>query len=542
MHASAAPSCRPEPEARPPEADWWRDAVIYQIYPRSFLDSNGDGVGDLAGVAERLDYVAELGVDAIWLSPFFVSPQADFGYDVADHCAVDPLFGTLADFDRVVEQAHALGLKVLIDQVWSHTSTEHAWFASSRAARQGPHADWYVWADASADGTPPNNWLSVFGGAAWTWDARRRQYYLHHFLSSQPQLDLHRPEVRAALLATGEFWLARGVDGFRLDAIDFYLHDPLLRDNPPAALPEPPVKPFALQRHVHDMLHAGIADFLREIRQLADRFGAVTLGEISSQDGANERVHRYTGGRDMLHLAYTLRLCRERFEPRAFRDAIEAATRVERPGTVCWSLSNHDVERAVSRWAGENDARVQRLLMALPLCLQGATCLYQGEELALGEARLARHELRDPFGIAYYPVFRGRDGSRTPMPWDAARPHAGFTTAAVPWLPVCESHRPRAARQAAEDAGSLLHAYRRFLRWRRDAFGAHDAMRLADAPDPLLAFWRGPVLCAFNFDAEPAELALPAGVAPLAGHGFESSVRQARARLPGFGAFFGRLA
>ncbi len=215
-------------------ARWWQGAVIYQIYPRSFFDSNADGIGDLPGVTAKLDYVASLGVDAIWLCPFFTSPQKDFGYDVADHTAVDPLFGTIADFDTLLARAHALGLRVLIDQVWSHTSDRHAWFLESRISRSNILADWYVWSDPTPDGTPPNNWLSVFGGLAWTWEPRRRQYYLHHFLSHQPALNLHNPAVMEALLAGGEFWLQRGVDGFRLDAIDFLLHDPELRRNPPS--------------------------------------------------------------------------------------------------------------------------------------------------------------------------------------------------------------------------------------------------------------------------------------------------------------------
>src|SRR5580698_4967940 len=215
-------------------SDWWRGAVIYQIYPRSFFDTNGDGIGDLPGVTARLDHVARLGADAIWLCPFFVSPQRDFGYDVAGYVDIDPLFGTMADFDALLARAHALGLKVLIDQVWSHTSDRHPWFLDSRTGRTAAKADWYVWADPRPDGMPPNNWLSVFGGAAWTWEPRRRQYYLHHFLDHQPALNLHNPAVMDALLETGRFWLDRGVDGFRLDAIDFLLHDRALRSNPPA--------------------------------------------------------------------------------------------------------------------------------------------------------------------------------------------------------------------------------------------------------------------------------------------------------------------
>jgi alpha-glucosidase len=245
----------PPPDAKGADsaAGWWRGAVIYQIYPRSFYDSNGDGVGDLPGITAKLDYVASLGVDAIWLSPFFASPMKDFGYDVSDYRAVDPIFGTLEDFDRLVEKAHALNLRVIIDQVYAHTSDAHSWFQESRADSGNSKRDWYVWADPKIDGTPPNNWLSVFYGPCWTWDGRRKQYYMHNFLPSQPNLNVHNPAVQEALFDTARFWLQRGVDGFRLDAINFAMHDPSLADNPPAIdLFSAPKRPFDFQKHLHN--------------------------------------------------------------------------------------------------------------------------------------------------------------------------------------------------------------------------------------------------------------------------------------------------
>src|SRR5258706_5246173 len=289
--------------------EWWRGAVIYQIYPRSFCDSNGDGIGDLRGIAQRLDHVAELGVDAVWIAPFFASPMKDFGYDVSDYCAVDPTFGTLADFDALLARAHALGLKVIIDQVWSHTSDQHAWFADSRLRPTSSKADWYVWADPRPDGSPPNNWLSVFGGGAWTWEPRRRQYYLHHFLSSQPQLNLRNEAVWDALFEVAAFWLDRGVDGFRLDAVDYMIHDVQLRDNParPPTDGQVPLKPFRLQHHVHDMMQPEILPALERIRRFVDQYpDTVTLGEVSSEPGSVERCGLYTGGGQRLHMAYTL--------------------------------------------------------------------------------------------------------------------------------------------------------------------------------------------------------------------------------------------
>jgi hypothetical protein len=275
---------------------WWRGAAIYQIYPRSFADTNGDGIGDLRGVTQRLDYVASLGVDAVWLSPFFTSPMRDFGYDVADYCGVDPVFGTLADFDALVERAHALNLKLIIDQVYSHSSDQHAWFQQSRSSRENAKADWYVWADARVDGSPPNNWQSVFGGPAWTWDARRGQYYLHNFLPEQPDLNVHNPNVQDALLDVARFWLDRGVDGFRVDAINFAMHDPKLRDNPPAREGGKRTRPFDYQQHVHNQSHPDIANFLERLRAVTDGYGErFTVAEVGGDHALGE-MHAFTAG------------------------------------------------------------------------------------------------------------------------------------------------------------------------------------------------------------------------------------------------------
>jgi alpha-glucosidase len=486
-------------------AHWWRGAVIYQIYPLSFADSNGDGWGDLRGVLERLDYIASLHVDAIWLSPFFRSPMRDFGYDVSGHTEVDPLFGTIADAEAVIAKAHNLGLKVILDQVWSHTSDQHPWFRAS-ASRQDDKADWYIWADAQPDGTPPNNWLSVFGGSAWTWEPRRRQYYLHHFLSSQPKLNLRNPATLDAILATGRFWLERGVDGFRLDAVDFMAHDPALRSNP--ALPPPggvvPVKPFGLQRHAHDMRHPDTIEVIRRIRELTDEFpGTVTLAEVSSQPGALERIADYTGS-GRLHLGYTLRLLRGECSASVFEDALHEGARAIAGGGLCWAFGNHDVVRLTSRWGG-GDAAAAHALMLLLGSLPGPFCLYQGDELALPEAELAHDQLRDPFGIAFWPEFRGRDGSRTPMPWHSAAPLDG----ADPWLPVPDAHRALAVDRQEHDPHSSLARWRQFLKWRRTLpvliRGGVEAIRRAGN---VLGFERvlgeTRMLCVFNLSPEPA--------------------------------------
>lgn len=530
-------------------SDWWRGAVIYQIYPLSFCDSDGDGLGDLPGVLSRLDYVASLGVDAIWLSPFFPSPLKDFGYDVADHCGVHPALGTLGHFDAIVEKAHRLGLKVMIDQVWSHTSDHHAWFRESRAGRDAATADWYTWADPRPDGGPPNNWLSVFGGGAWTWNPIRRQYYLHHFLSDQPSLNLRNEAVVQALLAAARFWLDRGVDGFRFDAVDFMFHDPDLRDNPPRppADGEIPTRPFRLQYHLHDMMGAGTHEFLTRIRALADEYGAVTLGEVSSEDGALERCLAYSApGEGKLHMAYTLGLMKRGFTPELFKDAFALQAPAGAAG-LCWAFSNHDVERAVSRWGGARGGdRFGRLLMNLLLALPGTVCLYQGEELGLPQAKVPHDRMRDPYGAAFHPVFSGRDGARTPMPWTMSARHAGFSAARTPWLPVSRAHRGRAVDMQEADPGSILNSWRSALRWRR----AHPELRMGhlhalSLPGPALAFERfsgeGRVLAAFNFSAGPVTLDLGFGspMTPIGGHGF-TALTPSTVQLDAHGAVFAR--
>lgn len=492
------------------QTPWWRGATVYQVYPRSFADSDGDGVGDLPGITAHLEHVASLGVDAVWLSPFFVSPMDDFGYDVADYTAVDPMFGTLADFDALVARAHGLGLKVLIDQVYSHTSDRHAWFRSSRAARTGPQADWYVWADARPDGSPPSNWQSVFGGPAWTWDARRGQYYLHNFLASQPDLNLHNPAVQDALLEVARFWLGRGVDGFRLDAINFAMHDPQLRDNPPA--PDdgrPRTRPLDFQLQVRNRAHADIVGFIERIRAVTDAYGATfTVAEVAGDD-AEPLMRRYTEGERRLHTAYGFNfLYAGSLTPALAAEALAAWPNDAAAGWPSWAFSNHDAPRAVSRWAEPRDrAAFARLAMLLLVSLRGGIFIWEGEELGLPQARIAFEDLKDPEAIANWPLTLGRDGARTPMPWVAGAPNAGFSTGR-PWLPLGQGHIELAVDVQEADAGSQLHLTRRLLALRR----ASPALRLGDlrlieASDAMLVFEREAqgqrLLCAFNLSPDP---------------------------------------
>ncbi len=496
---------------------WLRGAALYQIYPLSFRDGNGDGWGDLDGVLEGLDHVASLGVDGLWISPFYPSPLKDFGYDVADHRAVDPRMGRLETVDRILGEARGRGLKVILDLVCGHTSDAHPWFAASRRSRSGAFADWYVWADARPDGTPPNNWLSVFGGAAWSWEPRRRQYYLHHFLSSQPALNLGNEAVLEAVCDTAAFWLERGVDGFRIDAVDFFTHDPQLRSNPaaPWRAAEPPLKPFALQQHLYDMMHPSVHGVLARLRAVVDRYpGRVLLGELSSQPGAGQRIAAYCGPQG-LDAAYSLSLAKQPFSAKGFAQALAGAPR---PEVIAWSLSNHDVERAASRWrpAGADPGRFNALLAVLSAALPGTLCLYQGEELGLPDAALEHHQLRDPFGIAYWPEFRGRDGSRTPMPWRAGAPNAGFSTADEPWLPLDGAHHALAVDRQEAVPGSTLRIWREALRLRRShAALSVGAVAAVEEKGAVLAFERTAdgetLLAVFNLADAPAEYALKRG-------------------------------
>jgi alpha-glucosidase len=539
-----------------PELDWWRGAVIYQVYPRSFADSNGDGIGDLEGVIHRLDYVASLGVDAIWISPFFKSPMKDFGYDISAYRQVDPIFGTLADFDRLLAESHRRGLRLIIDQVLNHTSDEHPWFKESRQNRTNDKADWYVWADPKPDGTPPNNWLSIFGGSAWQWESRRGQYYLHNFLVSQPDLNYHNPAVIAQMLEEVEFWLARGVDGFRLDAINFCFHDPLLRDNPPKRKEERRGRgfttdnPYAYQFHLYDNTQPQNHAFLEALRSLLDRYPpAIALGEVSAEDPL-EAIVQYTSGSTRLHMAYSFELLVDEFSTAHVRNVIETLAGRCQDCWPCWAIGNHDVVRVISRWSGGGGPSASRakLFNALLLSLRGSVCCYQGEELGLTQAEVPDEALQDPYGIAFWPTFKGRDGCRTPMPWTECASGAGFSTG-KPWLPIPPEHRALAVdcQEAAPD--SVLNSYRRFVHWRRDLPALRSgSIRLADSPDGTLCLIRehaGETLVAcFNFSTASCAIRIPEArrVEPLAGHGFAPCEFAAGAvTIPAHGAFFANL-
>ena len=521
---------------------WWKGAVIYQIYPRSFQDSNGDGIGDLRGITRRLDHIARLGADAIWISPFFTSPMRDFGYDIADYCGVDPIFGTIEDFDALVARAHALGLKVTIDQVYAHSSDVHDWFRESRESRTNARQDWYVWADPKPDGSPPCNWQSVFGGPAWTWDARRRQYYMHQFLASQPQLNVHNPAVQDALLDAMRFWLDRGVDGFRLDALNHAMHDPLLRDNPPAPDEgKPRTRPFDYQIRRYSQSHPDVMGFVERIRALTDRYGAIfTMAEVGG-DRAEVEMKAYTAGDDRLNSAYGFDFL---YAP-ALTPALVAETAARWPdepgmGWPSWAFENHDAPRALSRWCNAEDrAPFARMKMALLMALRGNAILYQGEELGITQVDIPFERLQDPEAIANWPLTLSRDGARTPLPWEMTASEGGFSTAA-PWLPVGDENLALAVDGQETDAGSLLNFTRTMLALRKgNAPLRYGSMEVLLADESRLLFRRiegaDRIMCLFNLShapvAWPEDLAVD-GTVLFATNGATVGT------LPAYGAIF----
>jgi alpha-glucosidase len=516
---------------------WWRGASIYQIYPRSFADSNGDGIGDLPGITARLEHIAALGVDAIWISPFFTSPMHDYGYDVADYCDVDPMFGTLADFDALVARAHALGLKVIIDQVYSHSSIDHPWI--------NPKADWYVWEDAKLDGSPPSNWQSVFGGPAWTWDARRGQYYLHNFLKEQPDLNLRHPEVEAAVFAAARFWLDRGVDGFRLDAVNFSMHNPALTDNPVNPVLGPRTRSFDFQLKQHNQSHPDIIPFLERLAAIIRSYGPdrFTVAEVGGDD-ADREMRLFTAGEHRLNTAYGfIFLYAQALTAPLVRAAITDWSGESDGAWPSWAFENHDSKRALSRWTeGLNASEIEafaRMKMMLLASLRGNIFLYQGEELGLPQADVPYERLRDPEAIANWPQTLGRDGGRTPMPWIAQDEFGGFS-GKEPWLPMPADHLDRAVSQQESDPASLLNWTRAMLALRRDTAALRlGRIHVLASPDPIVAFeriWDGQsVVCVFNLTNAAIRWTPPGAWTEIA-----TTPKAALGHLPPFGAYIAR--
>jgi alpha-glucosidase len=491
--------------------------LIYQVYPRSFQDSNGDGVGDLPGITARLEHIKRLGVDMVWIGPVFKSPMRDFGYDVADYRSVDPIFGELADLRHLIDSARQLGMGVMLDMVVSHTSDHHVWFEASRRREDGKD-DWYLWADARPDGTPPNNWMSVFGGDAWNWDATRRQYYFHTFLDSQPDLNFHHPAVQQQALDEMRFWLELGIAGFRFDACNHYFQDRELRSNPPApGGAEHALHPYGFQRHLYDKNRPEVRGFLARVRELLDRYGAYSVAEVGGSDGAQLAVDYVAPG--LLHSAYSFDLLRASNSAAYVRGILERLdVELPGPGVACHALSNHDKPRVASRWGEGRDPRaVARQMLALLACLRGTICLYQGEELGLTEADVPFERLQDPYGKRFWPRFKGRDGCRTPMPWNDG-PHAGFSSG-EPWLPMASEHLALNVAAQEADPHSVLHFARQAFALRRARPELHTgSLAFTATADEtargLLGFERhadgATLVCLFNLGDEALSVAAQA--------------------------------
>jgi alpha-glucosidase len=461
-------AAKTEPENEEPENPWWRSALFYQVYVRSFLDTDDDGVGDLPGVVARLEYLDWLGVDALWLSPVMPSPNADWGYDVADYRAVLREYGTMDDLDALIAAAGARGMRVLLDLVPNHTSDRHPWFVESRSSPHSARRDWYVWADPKPDGAPPNNWVGSFGGPAWTLDAASGQYYLHNFLPEQPDLNWWNEDVRLAFDDIVRFWWDRGVAGFRIDVCNMMVKDAALRDNPPATEDDPFIMQMFGQRPLYNGNRPEAHDILRRWRTISGAYtpSRVLLGETNVDTLENLATY-YGSGDDELHMGFNFPFIEAPFEAEAL-SAIVEQTRALLPAGAwpVWTGSNHDVSRLATRWCGGDPARV-RLALLMLLTLPGTPVLYQGDEIGLTDGVFEEHELLDPVGVRFWPYYPGRDPERTPMPWDDG-PNAGFTSAGVtPWLARADAPVHVAGQRA--DPGSVLHFTRDAIALRRSS-------------------------------------------------------------------------
>ncbi len=540
--------------------EWWRGAALYQVYVRSFKDTNGDGIGDLRGVIAGLDHIAGLNVEGFWMSPIHPSPQKDFGYDITDFCAIDPIFGDMADFDALVAEAHARDLKILQDLIPCHTSEEHPWFLESRSDPAGEFGEWYVWAEAAPDGGPPNNWLSSFGGPAWTWEPRRSQYYYHPFLPCQPALNLQHMPVLDAIRDAIRFWLDHGVDGFRIDAIQCLARDPDLRSNPPedARGPVAPLgggahNPFRKQAHLYDRDVPEAFPIIEQLRRTVEGHAPerVLIGELADVDSARI-AEKYTVEGEGLHAVYDFSLVNGPREVRPLTEILTYRSAFLRTGWMINVFSNHDSRRAVTDLTDfattrEEQRQAQKLLFFLQFCLKGGGILYQGEELALPHPKLAYEDLRDPWGIAFWPDFEGRDGARTPIPWIADPPGHGFTEG-KPWMRIPPEHRGLNAESQARDPDSPARFLSDLLAWRRECPLLRWGGERVHPPDlaPLILWDRygggESVLCVANFSGGTQTVPehwLDGGT-PLEGPGFARATVAGGLEVPPFG--FGIIA
>ena len=540
----------PKTSSAASDSDWWKNAIIYEIYPRSFGDTNGDGVGDLNGITAHLDYLRDLGVDAIWISPFYPSPQVDFGYDISDYVAIDPAFGTVADFDKLVAEAGTRHIRVITDLVLNHTSDQHTWFRESRRSRTNPKADWYVWRDGKPDGQPPTNWISIFGHSAWQFDAARRQFYYHAFYKEQPDLNWRNPEVRRAMYETMRFWMKRGVAGFRLDAVTSLFEDPQWRNESVRpgrnAYGDPNVS-----REYTDNLPE-VHDVLREMRKVTDEFpGRILIGE-TYLPSIEELAKMYGRANDETQLPMDMQFAMHGdFSAAVFRRKLgEAETRLN--GNMPLIVTdNHDNRRSWNRFGdGQHDREIARLVATLLLTPRATALLYYGQELGMPNNDPQRVEdVRDPIGKIGWPGEKGRDGERTPMQWDGTA-NAGFTKGSTTWLPLGADHATRNVAAESADPKSLLTYYKTLIRLRRENRALRDGLvKIVDENNTnVLSFLRQKdrttVLVALNFSGQPQTMRYDLGGAKTLKRLASSFETGARAKsnevvLPGFGAYVG---
>jgi alpha-glucosidase len=475
---------------------WWRDGIIYQIYPRSFADSNGDGIGDLNGIRGKLGYLTELGVDALWLSPIFDSPDIDFGYDISNYYCIDSKFGTMKDFEGLVKEAHQKGLRIILDMVMNHTSNQHAWFKKARSSCENPYHNWYLWQDPAPNGKAPNNWQSMNGGSGWEYVSELDQYYFHMFYKEQPDLNWHNPKVRQAMLKAFRFWLDKGVDGYRLDLVNLYFKDRKFRNNPPKF----GFRAFDQQKHIYDTDQPEMLPLLREMRQIVDeKPERYLVGEpfiaISPLDflysGTAAIAAPYCRD-DLLHAIFCFDFLHSFWDAKRFRKSIlDWENSLTGKGWPTYVLANHDNPRIATRYTrDENDARLKAAALML-LSLRGTPFIYNGDEIGMRNIHIKRSQIKDPVGKLYWPIFKGRDGCRAPLQWSADS-NAGFSKGATPWLPVHPNNPTRNVEQQNKDPHSLLNFYRQLIHLRKKfpVLIQGDFVPLENLPSSILAYRR----------------------------------------------------
>lgn len=493
---------------------WWKHGIVYQIYPRSFQDSNGDGIGDLAGIIQHLDYLQDLGVDAIWMSPINPSPDVDFGYDVSDYHTIDPKFGNLQDFERLLQEALKRNLHIIMDLVLSHSSNQHRWFQESRKSKDNPYHDWYIWRDPAPAGGKPNNWASIFGGDAWEFDESRGQYYYHMFHKHQPDLNWRNPEVRSTMLDVFRYWLDKGVDGFRLDVFNNYYQDALFRDNPKTQSfsVRKLLRKFDAFDHLYDTNQPEMIEVVEDIRKIMDSYpDRYVVGETFLVDSASARTYI---GPNRLHAGFDYAFCNAPFSAKAYGKEIQYWDALH--GDDAWPnyfFNNHDTPRSTTRFAKGSSDAIPKLLLAMQLTVRGTPYLYYGEEIGMRDITLTRSQIQDPVGKQYWPFNKGRDGCRSPMQW-SAKQNAGFTTG-EPWLPVNKDFPVRNVESQVNSPSSMLSFYKELIRLRRThpALNAGKLEMIQVDHEDLLVYQRvlneQKILIVLNFSKEIATYQLP---------------------------------